>query len=291
MQNSQLLVRWIPFIFVVLWATGFIGAKYGLRYAEPFTLLLVRMLLNVAVFVVLAFAMRARRPNGREMGHAIAVGILVHGLYLGGIFAAIAGGMPAAISSLLVGLQPILVAYLAWLWMGDPVRPRQTTGLMLGLVGVFAVVYLGGREIGSMDFGWWPLIYSVVSLLAISVGTLYQKRYCGNVDLISGTLFQYIGASLFLLLPAFLLESGEISWTLELVLVLTWMITALSTVAVLLLMYMIREGQASKVASYFYLVPGVTAIMAWIAFGETLSMLGLLGLLTSALGVYLVVRS
>ena len=139
----------------------------------------------------------------------------------------------------------------------------------------------------------WPTILArahLVSLLAISVGALYQKKFCAGVDLISGTLFQYIGASLFLCFPAFLLETRAISWELPLVLVLAWMVLALSTVAVLLLMFMIREGKASKVASYFYLVPGVTALMAWFVFGETFSLPGLGGLLMSAMGVYLVVR-
>ena len=277
-------------MFVILWATGFIGAKYGLRYAEPFTLLLVRMVLNMIVFLFLVLILRSRWLSWREIGHSMVVGILVHALYLGGVFAAINTGMAAGVSSLLVGLQPILTAYLAWIWLGDAIRLRQIVGLLLGASGVFVVAHYGGSDLSTIALSWEALVYSGISLLGISVGALYQKRFCAKVDLISGTLFQYFGTSLFLLIPVSLLESGDVSWTLPLILVLAWMILGLSTVAVLLLMFMIREGKASKVASYFYLVPGVTTLMAWIAFGEELSVLGLMGLLTSALGVYLVVR-
>ena len=291
MNNQSLIVRWVPFIFVILWATGFIGAKYGLQYAEPFTLLLIRMLLNLAVFFFLVLVLRSRWLGWREIGHSMLVGILVHALYLGGVFAAISTGMGAGVSSLLVGLQPIVTAYLAWIWLGDNIKSRQIAGLLLGTAGVFVVTHYGGPEQTTLNLSGEALMYCAISLLGICIGALYQKRYCAKVDLISGTLFQYLGASLFLLIPVWLLETGEVDWSLPLILVLAWMILGLSTVAVLLLMFMIREGKASKVASYFYLVPGVTTVMAWIAFGETLSAMGLMGLATSALGVYLVVRS
>ena len=281
----------MPFIFVILWATGFIGAKYGLQYAEPFTLLLIRMVLNLIVFFFLVLSLRSRWLGWREIGHSMLVGILVHAFYLGGVFAAISTGMAAGVSSLLVGLQPILTAYLAWIWLGDCIRPRQIAGLILGSAGVFVVIHYGGPNQTTINISWQALMYSTISLMGICIGALYQKRYCAKVDLVSGTLFQYLGASLFLLIPVWFLETGEVSWTLPLILVLAWMILGLSTVAVLLLMFMIREGKASKVASYFYLVPGVTTLMAWIAFDETLSAFGLMGLATSAIGVYLVVRS
>lgn len=281
----------MPLLFVVLWATGFVGAKFGLPYAEPFTLLLIRMLANVAVFACLVRLFLAPRLNLPQAGHAMVVGVLVHAVYLGGVFAAIDRGMAAGMSSLLVGMQPILTAALASLWLRERLRARQIGGSILGVAGVLVVVGFGGREFGSLDFGWDALAFNLAALAGISAGALYQKRFCGKIDLVSGALFQYVGASLVLAGPAVLLESRPVDWTLPLVLVLGWMIFALSTVAVLLLMFMIREGQAAKVASYFYLVPGVTALMSWFAFDETLTSLGLAGLCISAVGVYVFVRT
>lgn len=235
-QKHDLIVKSIPLLFVVLWATGFVGAKFGLEYAEPLTLLLIRMLSNVAVFLTLVWFLKSRRLSRSEIVHSIVVGILVHAIYLGGVFVAIASGMPAGISSLLVGAQPILTACLAWWWMGNRLQLRQIAGMLLGTLGVFVVVYLGGRIPGRMDFGWGALVLCFASLAGIAVGTLYQKRYCRDVDLVSGTLYQYFGASLFLLAPAWALEGMEVVWSMPLVLVLAWMVLALSTVAVLLLM-------------------------------------------------------
>jgi drug/metabolite transporter (DMT)-like permease len=287
MRPSQLAIAAAPVLFVLLWSTGFIGARYGLPYIEPLTFLAVRMAFVVLIMTAIAIIGRARVPNAREVQHALVAGSLVHGLYLGGVFTAISQGVPAGISALIPGLQPILTSTIANRFMGERVTGIQWFGLVLGLLGVVLVMH--DREIilaGSL-LGW---IASFLSLIGITLGTLYQKRYCGAIDWRTGNLVQYIGAAVLFALGAFAFETREIHWSAELIFALAWLVLVLSIAAVGLMYWLIRRSAATGFASLFYLVPAVTALFAFLLFGERLDGVSILGMAICAGGVVLVNR-
>ncbi|MGB9386112.1 MAG: DMT family transporter [Pseudolabrys sp.] len=287
MRPSQLAIAAAPVLFVLLWSTGFIGARYGLPYIEPLTFLAVRMAFVVLVMAAIAIIGRARVPNAREVQHALVAGSLVHGLYLGGVFTAISQGVPAGISALIPGLQPILTSTVANRFMSERVTGIQWFGLVLGLLGVVLVMH--DREIilaGSL-LGW---IASFLSLIGITVGTLYQKRYCGAIDWRTGNLVQYIGAAVLFALGAFAFETREIHWSGELIFALAWLVLVLSIAAVGLMYWLIRRSAATGFASLFYLVPAVTALFAFLLFGERLDGVSIFGMAICAGGVVLANR-
>jgi drug/metabolite transporter (DMT)-like permease len=278
----------VPTAFVLLWSTGFIGAKFGLPYAEPMTFLAVRMVIVTGLLGVAAVVMRAPWPGDWRMtGHIVVAGLLVHGVYLGCVFAAIASGLPAGTSALVVGLQPILTAVLVGPLLGERLDRRQWVGLFLGFVGVVLVVW---EKIALRDGMAAGLALSAMALVGITLGTLYQKRYCAGLDLRSGATIQYGACALAFTALAFALEERTIAWTGEFVFALAWLCLALSVGAVLLLFALIRRGSASGVASLFYLVPPVTAATAFVLFGESLGLLALIGMVFAAAGVALVNR-
>lgn len=280
----------VPALFVWLWSTGFIGAKYGLPFAEPFTLLLIRMLLTLTLLGGLAWFLGARWPGWRGAGHLAVTGLLVHGCYLGGVYYAIDGGMPSGIISLIVGLQPLVTSAAAILVLHEKVSPRQWLGLTLGLVGVCLVLLekFGINGTGG-GFPAWTLAWAALSLTGISLGTVYQKRRGTAADLVSGTLIQYAAAASLFAIGAFTLETREVEWALPLMLSMAWLVLGVSIGAILLLMWLIRRGAASQVASLFYLVPPVTALEAYVLFGEQLGLIAMAGGGLSILGVALVV--
>ncbi|OZC37756.1 EamA family transporter [Marinobacter vinifirmus] len=280
----------VPALFVWLWSTGFIGAKYGLPYAEPFTLLLIRMLLTLIPLTVLALVMKSRWPGWRGAGHLAVTGLLVQGTYLGGVFYAIDQGMPSGLVSLIVGLQPLVTALAAVLLLRETVAGRQWSGLVMGLLGV-ALVLAEKLGDGSNGAGFSPvtLLWAGLSLVGISLGTVYQKRFGTGVDLISGTMIQYTAAAALFALGAFTLETREIQWSLQFSLALGWLVFGLSVSAILILMWLIRRGAASQVASLFYLVPPVTALEAFILFDERLGPMAIAGGVVAVAGVALVV--
>jgi len=287
MRPSQLAIAAAPVLFVLLWSTGFIGARYGLPYIEPLTFLAVRMALVVLIMAAIAIIGRARVPNAREVQHALVAGSLVHGLYLGGVFTAISQGVPAGISALIPGLQPILTSTIANRFMGERVTRIQWFGLVLGLLGVVLVMH--DREIiltGSL-LGW---IASFLSLIGITLGTLYQKRYCGAIDWRTGNLVQYIGAAALFSLGALAFETREIHWSGELIFALAWLVLVLSIAAVGLMYWLIRRSAATGFASLFYLVPAVTALFAFLLFGERLDGVSIFGMAICAGGVVLANR-
>lgn len=281
--------RAIPFLFVFLWSTGFIGAKYALPFIEPFYLLFIRMVWTILVFLLLCAVLRVPWPTPRQAGHQMVTGLLVHGTYLGGVFAAIKWGMPAGITSIVVGIQPLLTALLAWQLLGERLRWQQWLGLGLGLCGVTGVL-LSTQGQGGMTLVWPALVAALAALVAISVGTLYQKRFGGGVNLLAGSLWQYVSTALLMAGLAWGFESRTVVWDLQLVLALAWLVLGLSVSAILLLMYMIREGESAKVASYFYLVPPATSIEAWLLFGESLPWVAVVAIGITVAGVYLVVK-
>ena len=280
----------VPALFVWLWSTGFIGAKYGLPYAEPFTLLLIRMLLTLVLLVGLAWLMKTRWPGWRGAGHLAVTGVLVHGCYLGGVYYAIQDGMASGIVSLIVGLQPLVTAAAAVVFLKEAVSGRQWLGLALGLIGVTLVLVekFGGTGVGS-GVSPWALAWAVVALAGISMGTVYQKRHGTGADLVAGTIIQYGAAATVFALGAFSLESREVVWSLQLQLSMAWLVFGVSIGAILLLMWLIRQGAASQVASLFYLVPPVTALEAYLLFDERLGGLAMAGGLVAITGVALVV--
>jgi len=280
----------VPALFVWLWSTGFIGAKYGLPYAEPFTLLMIRMLLTLLPLALLAMVMKSRWPGWRGAGHLAITGLLVQGTYLGGVFYAIDQGMPSGLVSLIVGLQPLVTALAAVLILRESIAARQWLGLVMGLVGVALVLTekLGGGA-GDASFPSVTVLWAAFSLIGISLGTVYQKRFGTGVDLISGTMIQYTAAAAFFALGAFTLESRDIEWSMQFSLALGWLVFGLSVSAILILMWLIRRGAASQVASLFYLVPPVTALEAFILFDERLGLLAIAGGVVAVAGVALVV--
>lgn len=287
MPLTRLAIAIAPMLFVLLWSTGFIGARYGLPYIEPMTFLAVRMLFVVAIMTAIALVAQARWPFGAEIGHSLVAGALVHGLYLGGVFTAISQGVPAGISALIPGLQPILTSTIANRFMGEKVTRQQWLGLVLGLVGVLLVLHDRSIVLAGSPLGWMA---SFASLIGITLGTLYQKRYCGRIDWRAGNTVQYIGALVLFALAAFTFETRTIHWSGELIFAMAWLVLVLSIAAVGLMYWLIRRSAATGFASLFYLVPAVTALLAFLLFGERLDALSILGMLVCAVGVVLANR-
>lgn len=280
----------VPLFFVFLWSTGFIVAKLGLPYAPPLTFLILRCLGALAVLLPLALLWRAPWPRALA-GHVAVAGLLLQAGYLGGVWAAIELGMPAGLTALIVGMQPILTAAAAPL-IGERVRPRQWLGLVLGLSGVALVVY---AKLGLAGLTPGALALCVFALLSITAGTMYQRRFCPRFDLRTGTAIQY-GASVLALLPlAVWLEDldpafSRITWSADVVIAWLWSVFALSIGAIFLLFRLIGRSQATEVTSLMYLTPPTTALMAWLLFGESFSALGAAGMAVAVTGVAFVVR-
>ncbi|CAO3404145.1 DMT family transporter [Azospirillum palustre] len=286
--GGQTWLRLMPGLFVLLWSTGFIGAKYGLPYVEPLTFLLIRLGLVAVVLALVALASRAPWPKDWATAGRIALaGLLVHGVYLSGVFLAIAHGLPAGVTALIVGIQPLLTAALSGPLLGERVSGRQWVGLLLGLAGVGLVV----REKLSVDAEHLIGIgYAMAALVGITLGTLYQKRHGGGMDLRSGTAIQYAATAVVLAVVAPLTETMQVQWTGEFIFALLWLCFVLSVGAIFLLFALIRRGAAAKVASLFYLTPPVTALVAWMLFGEKLGVAALAGMAVAVCGVALVNR-
>jgi drug/metabolite transporter (DMT)-like permease len=286
-KPDTLAARAAPAIFVVLWSTGFVGTKYALSGAEPLTYLAIRMMLVVALMAVIAAVGRARWPGLAGIGHSIVAGLLVHGIYLAGTAIAIAHSIPAGLSALIPGLQPILTSTLANRWLGERVTPLQWGGLLLGLGGV-AMILHGRSMSGDAGWGW---LASACSLVSITIGTLYQKRFCGEIDWRAGNVVQYLAALALFAIGALLFESREVRWTAEFVLAVSWLAVVLSIGSIGLLYWLIRRSAATSVASLFYLVPAVTAAMAYALFGEQLDAVSIAGMVACAAAVFLVNRA
>jgi drug/metabolite transporter (DMT)-like permease len=287
MRLSKMAIALAPVLFVLLWSTGFIGARYGLPYIEPLTFLAVRMAFVVLVLGSIALIWRAPWPALGEAGHSLAAGLMVHGLYLGGVFTAISQGVPAGISALIPGLQPILTSTIANRFMGETVTRMQWFGLALGLAGVALVLHDRTMLATATPLGW---VASVLSLIGITLGALYQKRFCGNIDWRTGNLIQYIGAGTVFAFGSFAFETRVIHWSGELVFAIAWLVIVLSLAAVGLMYWLIRRSAATGFASLFYLVPVVTALMAYMLFGEKLDAVSAAGVVICAAGVVIVNR-
>ncbi|EIJ43937.1 putative membrane protein [Beggiatoa alba B18LD] len=278
----------MPIVFVLLWSTGFIGAKYGLPYAEPFTFLFYRLAIVSLVLWGVLFISKSPLPTQfNAVGHVAISGLLVHAGYLGGVFAAIKVGLPSGLTALIVGLQPLLTAVTAALILREIITRLQWIGLFLGLLGVIFV--LSERFEGTViPLEVSSIFWAILALISISVGTVYHKRFCTDIPLISSTLIQYLTATLVLGSVAFFTETMIVVWSVPFMLALAWLVVGLSLGAISLLMLLIKQGAAARVASLFYLVPPVTAIEAYFLFDERLGAIALLGMGLTVIGVALV---
>ena len=281
-------LRWAPALFVFLWSTGFIGSRLGAPFAEPLTFLSWRYAAAVVLLLAAALATRAAWPaSPQAAGHAAVAGLLVQGAYLSGVFCSVARGMPLATVSLIVGLQPILTAMAAGPLLGERLSTRQWLGTALGFAGVVLVVSAKWSGVSTDAAAYAFLVFA---LAGITGGTLYQKRYCGAVPMLTGGVIQYAAAGIVTFAAACATETMAVRWTPQFAFALGWLVLVLSFGAIGLLFTMIRHGEASRVASLFFLTPPVTAVMAFLLFGEELPAAALAGLAVSAAGVALVTR-
>lgn len=283
-MTSSTASRFAPLLFVLLWSTGFIGAKFGLPHAEPLSFLLVRYLLVVSLMTVIALAMRAPWPkDGRQWFHIGISGLLVHGIYLGGVFISISKGLPAGVASLVVGIQPLLTAVGAGLLLNEAVLARQWFGLVLGFIGVGMVV---SGKLGS-GFELDALLPALAALAGITAGTLYQKRFCPHFDWRTGSIAQFLPTAIATGIVVALAGNYRVDWVPDFIFALGWLVLVLSLGAVSLLNMLIRRGTAVNLASLFYLVPPGTALIAWFLFDEKLAGMALVGMAIAVGGVYL----
>ncbi|WP_274627677.1 DMT family transporter [Arvimicrobium flavum] len=278
------ITRLIPPAFVLLWATGFIGARYAMPWSEPFTFLAARFLIAAAILLMLAQVLASPRPSRREALHSVIAGVLMHGGYLGGVFWAIKHGMPAGISALIVGLQPLLTAVMAGTLLGEKILPRHWLGLAVGFAGV-VIVLSPKLGVAASGISLATLAAAVWAVVAMSAGTIWQKRHATSASMYWGTFYQYVGGAVPMLLGSALFETRHVVWNGELLFAMAWLVLVLSIGAIFLLMIMIRDGEMAKVASLFYLVPAVTAVMAYVLFGEDLSLVQIAGMAIATLGV------
>jgi drug/metabolite transporter (DMT)-like permease len=280
----------MPAVFVLIWSTGFIVARYGMPHAPPLTFLSLRYALSVACFCAWVALARAAWPSGaRQWLHLAVSGVLMHAGYLGGVWAAVKTGMGAGTIALLVGLQPVLTAlWISFSAQGGPsarVSPRQWLGLALGFGGLVLVV---GRKLGAGELTPWNLSLAAFALLAITTGTLYQKRFVTPCDVRTANTVQLL-AAFAVTLPLALLETERIDWDPHFVGAMAWSVVGLTLGGSSLLYLLIQRGAATQVTSLLYLVPPTTALMAWCLFGEVLTPLMVLGMAVTAIGVALVV--
>lgn len=288
MLPSRVWFAAMPGILVVLWSTGFIGAKFGLPYAEPATFLAYRCTLVAAILVVVAVLTRAPWPkSAKTYFHLIVVGLLLQAVNLGCVFFAINLGVDASVSALINGLQPVLVAIIAISILGERTSVRQWLGFALGLGGVAMVVWrkleLGvGTPLG--------MSLSVCALLGLSIGVIYQKKFCEEMDLRTGTAVQTAAAAAAMWIVSAWLETGVIDWTGEFIFAFVWLTLVLSLGAIILLLYLIRHGQAARVSSLFFLVPPVAAIFSYFMFNESFGPVAMIGMIVAVIGVALVNR-
>ena len=281
------LAPWIAPIFVFLWSTGFIIARYSMPYAEPMTIIFIRFGSVVLCMLPVVLIWKAPWPNRSQIIHIAIAGALLQAGYVGGVWAAVKEGMSAGLTALIVGLQPILTAWFA-AWIAEKVTPKQWLGLILGLLGVGLVVW---AKLSLTGMSHLSLVFIVVALLSITMGTLYQKKYCSQFDLRTGSVIQFAASAMICLPLMFLFETREIIWAPELILSLIWAVLALSIGAISLLFVMIRNGEATRVTSLMYLTPPTTAIMAWILFNEPITWTIILGIAITMSAVILVNRT
>lgn len=289
----SLAVRAVPLLFVLAWSTGWIVAGFSARYADPLWFLFLRFSLAALVIAAIAVAMRAPWPrSGREIAHAMMSGVLLHALYLAGVWWAVRNGVPSGVSGIMAGLQPVMTALLAPAILGERITVRQGIGVALGFAGIVLVLMpkLVGVSPDAFAAIVTPLVVNFFAMVAVTAGTFYQKRFVSGGDMRTTTTLQYIAAALAMLPLLILFGRMEAEWNQTLVLTMAWSVLALSVGGIGLFLYLIRRGEVSRAAAYIYLVPAVSALMAYVFFGETLSPTQLVGMAVTAIGVWLATR-
>ena len=288
-----MLMRMAPVLFVVLWSTGYIGSKLGAADAEPFTFLSLRFLIVVALLLPVALYTRAVMRGWLERAHAMIAGALIHGACLGGVFWAIHRGMPAGVSALIVSLQPIATSVLAAALLGERLTARHWLGLPLGLCGALLIIAPKLQSAGALGGGVTitTVTAALISLAGITFGTLYQKRFATGIAILPGAIWQYVGALVVVGIGALLFETRTINWTPRFVIALSWLVLAISIGAVSLLMVMIRRSGVANISGLFYMVPGITAVFAYVLFDERLDLIQMAGLILVSVAVLLIVRT
>jgi drug/metabolite transporter (DMT)-like permease len=285
MQSTRL--GWLaPASFIFIWSSGYLAAKAAAPHAEPLTFLAWRYAGVLLLMTALALAYRVSWPNRRDAALLALTGIAIQAMYLGGVWVAVREGMSAGVVALIVNLQPVLTA-LAAPWIGERLSGRQRLGVLLGFGGVLLVI---GHKLAGAQLAPGPVLLALMSLLAITAGTLAQKRWVPHFDLRSGQVVQFAAALVVTLPFALIFESGEIVWNAASIGAMLWSIFVLTGIGISLMFWMLRHGQATAVTSTMYLVPSVTALLAWAMFGETLTGMAIAGMAVSLLGVYLVVK-
>lgn len=273
--------------FIFVWATGYVVAKLAARDAEALSFLLVRYVGVMLMMAVLAGLAGARWPNRRDAAHIAVAGVMIQAVYLGGVWVSIRMGLSAGVAALIVNLQPVLTVCLAH-WTGERVSLRQVAGVAVGFVGVMIVLYAKLAGLSAQGLGW-PTVICFVALLGTTFGVLYQKRYVPHFDLRAGQAIQFAAAAAVTLPFAWAFESFSIRWTTEVVIAMTWSILVLSGVGISLMFYLLRTGSVTRLTSTMYVVPGLTAILAWLMFDERLGVNVIAGMAVTLLGIYLVV--
>ena len=285
-----MLKKFAPGLFVLLWSTGFIGAKYGVPYAPPFYFLAIRMAIaSLLLFIAISFLRKSQPITRSIIWPSTMIGLTLHGAYLGGCFFAVSRGMPAGVAALIVSLQPVLVSLFAAKYLNEPLNARAVFGLILGLIGLVVVVLPRISTTGTNTISLVAIGASAIGLLGGTAGTILQKKYGGVIPTLAGTSIQYAATAVVLLTLALIFEKPEIQWTAKFVGALTWLVLALSFGAILLLFFLLSHGSAASVSSLYYLVPAATAIEAYFFFDEHISPVSLLGTLITVVGVWLVV--
>jgi drug/metabolite transporter (DMT)-like permease len=284
------LKKLAPGLFVFLWSTGFIGVKYGIPYSPPFYFIAIRMAIaSLLLFIAISFLRRSQPLTRSILWPSTLIGLTLHGAYLGGCFFAVSRGMPAGVAALIVSLQPVLVSLFAAKYLNEPLKARAVSGLILGLAGLFVVVIPRINMTGDNAISSVAVAASVIGLLGGTSGTILQKKYGGSIPTLAGTSIQYAATALVLLVLALLFEEPNITWSPDFIGAMTWLVLALSFGAILLLFFLLSHGSAASVSSLYYLVPAVTAIMAFFMFDEHISVLSLIGTAITVVGVWLVV--
>jgi len=282
------LSRVAPVLFVLLWSTGFIGAKYGLPFADPFIFLSVRVLIAALILFAIAAVMKSPIAIGASaITRSASIGFFLHACYLGGVFYSISKGLPAGVAAVVTSLQPVLVSLLAVKVLGEPLKFKQVVGLILGLIGVVLVLAPSFEK----DIPVSGVIGILVALLGSTVATLLQKKIGSEVPLISGTAYQYLASGLVLAVVAIATGGTRIQWSGQFIVAFVWLIAVLSVGAILLLLWLLNTGSAASVSSLLYLIPPATALEAFFLFGEKVNTQGFLGIGITALGVWLVISN
>jgi len=286
------LERFAPALFVFLWSTGFVGAKYIVPYAEPFTFLTIRYVIAAAILIAIAAILKQPLKLTRDQVIAsVAVGLLLHVIYIGGVFYAVSLGVSAGISAVIVSIQPVLVSILAVPLLGERIRSVQVVGLVLGVAGIALLllpkVFQGDYSSAISEVG---IVICVIALLGTSAGYLVQKKLGSDIPFLTGTGMQYVVSAIVFALLSALTEDQRVEWSPEFLFGLAWIVLMLSIGSIVLLYEMLRAGSASKVSSLYYLVPPVAAIQAYFLFDEVIPPIGILGMALAGLGVVLVMR-